>query len=47
MDGYFMVEASDQGRHIKPKKKFDIQKHAHQLLLLCHGLIKKIALSSM
>lgn len=46
MDGYFMVEASDRGRH-QTEKKIDIQKHAHQLLLLCHGLIKKIALSTM
>lgn len=42
------LKQSNQGRHIVPKKmKINIQKHAHQLLLLCHGLIKKIALSPM
>lgn len=49
MDGYFMVEAkqSRTTHRTKNKKKINIQKHALQLLLLCHGLIKKIALSPM
>lgn len=44
------LKPSNQGRHIVRNFffcKINIQKHAHQLLLLCHGLIKKIALSPM